>query len=191
MTNASQISIREIDWLHDGKSIVKLDASFTTDKIYRVNTGENSFELIEHKLDSPLAKTYRLDTMKQLVAEASLAIIAEINNEIAAIMTVKYEAWNRRAWLTHLYVGRDFKNRGIGTTLINEAIKFARKHKARCLWLETQNVNFPAIQFYRKIGFKLCGFDASLYDPRVAPGETALFFEYTLVSTTSGSDRGL
>lgn len=36
---------------------------------------------------------------------------------------------------------------------------------ARCLWLETQNVNYPAVQFYLRLGFELCGLDQTLYAP--------------------------
>lgn len=54
---------------------------------------------------------------------------------------------------------------------------YARAEGARCLWLETSNVNEPAIQFYRREGFVLCGLDQSLYDPTSdAGGETALYF---------------
>jgi ribosomal protein S18 acetylase RimI-like enzyme len=44
----------------------------------------------------------------------------------------------------------------------------------RCLWLETENVNYPAIGFYRRAGFRLCGLDDILYrpgDPGLLPGE--------------------
>ena len=53
---------------------------------------------------------------------------------------------------------------------------------ARCLWLETQNTNYPAIQFYQHVGFRLCGLDESLYDP-AGPGrnEIALFFVRELI----------
>jgi len=40
-------------------------------------------------------------------------------------------------------------------------------------------VNYPAIQFYRRLGFRLCGLDETLYRPddsASVPGEVALFF---------------
>ena len=43
------------------------------------------------------------------------------------------------------------------------------------LWVETQNVNAPALAFYRRCGFALCGLDASLYEPTTVPDEIALF----------------
>jgi hypothetical protein len=49
---------------------------------------------------------------------------------------------------------------------------------AACLWLETRNVSYPAVQFYLRMGFQLCGLDQSLYrpEPHILPGETALYF---------------
>jgi ribosomal protein S18 acetylase RimI-like enzyme len=52
---------------------------------------------------------------------------------------------------------------------------------ARCLWLETQNINYPAVRFYLHLGFQWCGLDRSLYEPGdPAASETALFFAYEL-----------
>lgn len=41
----------------------------------------------------------------------------------------------------------------------------ANRRSSRCVWVETQTVNYGAVQFYRSMGFEWCGFDTSLYDP--------------------------
>ena len=52
-----------------------------------------------------------------------------------------------------------------------------REAGLRGLWLEVTNHNLPAIRFYQRVGFELCGVDTSLYDPEGdASGECALFF---------------
>lgn len=51
---------------------------------------------------------------------------------------------------------------------------------ARAVWLETQNVNLPAIRFYRAFGFQLAGLDDSLYDPKELPGECAVFLALSI-----------
>ena len=43
------------------------------------------------------------------------------------------------------------------------AVSAARKAGARALVRETQSCNDPAIQFYRKQGFSLIGFDLTAY----------------------------
>jgi hypothetical protein len=40
-------------------------------------------------------------------------------------------------------------------------------------------VNYPAVHFYLRMGFQLCGLDETLYrpsDPGLLPGEVALYF---------------
>ena len=76
----------------------------------------------------------------------------------------------------HLYVDRRQRGRGVGRALLDEVVARARDAGMRALWLETQNVNVPAIRFYRRLGFRLAGLDDSLYDPADVPGEVALFF---------------
>ena len=176
MNDAANFTIREIDWVRDGESLLHFDSSFTTDRVYRLVIGELSAEFVEEKLKTPLTKRYDLSGIEEAVNDGGLAVVAETGKTIAAFMTVKFETWNRRAWLTHIYVGPEYRGRGIGTRLIGEALKFAEEQKARGLWLETQNFNYPAIRYYQKLDFRFCGFDQSLYDPEKVPGETAMYF---------------
>jgi ribosomal protein S18 acetylase RimI-like enzyme len=127
-------------------------------------------------LPQQLTKRYDVSGIRDAVAERDFGLVAEIDDGIAGFMTVKFESWNRRAWITHLYVIENKKGRGIGSRLVGEAMSYARSREARGLWLETQNFNYPAIQFYLHLGFRFCGFDESLYDPSVVPGETAMYF---------------
>jgi ribosomal protein S18 acetylase RimI-like enzyme len=65
----------------------------------------------------------------------------------------------------------------VGRALVEAVIAAARDAGMRCVWLETSTLAYPAIQFYRRLGFELCGLDASLYDPAgPAARETALYF---------------
>ena len=90
---------------------------------------------------------------------------------------LSYEAANRRAILWHLYVGPAYRRQGIGRALIDAMVVRAQHYQARCLWLETQDVNYGAIQFYRRVGFECCGLDLSLDDREAAATqETAVFF---------------
>ena len=85
-----------------------------------------------------------------------------------------------RALIQHLYVSSSMRGKGIGRRLIDSSMKVAKDHNARCLWAETQTNNYPAIQFYKKMGFAFCGLDTSLYDPELVRDEVALFFSRTL-----------
>jgi ribosomal protein S18 acetylase RimI-like enzyme len=169
-------TFRPIEWRRDRRAITELDASFKTERVYRLEIKALSARLVEDKLARPRTKRYDLSDIGTAVKEADLTLAAEGEGELVGFMTVKYERWNRRVWLTHLYIAPEFRGVGLGTEFIERVVKFAKKKKARGVWLETQNFNSPAIGFYRRKGFEFCGFDRSLYDPRNVPGETAVFF---------------
>ena len=55
-----------------------------------------------------------------------------------------------------------------------------RRVGAHTVWLETQNVNVPAIRAYQALGFPLCGLDLTLYRGTMHDGDVALYMAYAL-----------
>jgi ribosomal protein S18 acetylase RimI-like enzyme len=107
-------------------------------------------------------------------------IVAVGGTGVVGYGEVQFNAWNQRAEIENLAVSADFRGLGIGRALVQAIDQRARREpSARCLWLETQNLNYPAVQFYLRMGFRLCGLDETLYDPGMPgllPGEIALYF---------------
>jgi ribosomal protein S18 acetylase RimI-like enzyme len=157
-----------------------VDTSYRTDRIYRVRRSELGFWLDEERIDPPVHKT---NPRPQLELGNGL-FVACVGTELVGYAELLFEAWNGRARIEHIYVSGSFRGRGVGRALIQAADERARQEPAaRCLWLETQNVNYPAVQFYQRMGFQLCGLDESLYrpgDPALLPGEVALYFSRDL-----------
>ena len=91
--------------------------------------------------------------------------------ELVAAAATTYAAWNRRQVLDELHVAPAHRRRGHARTLIEAVLRIAGANGARELWAETQNVNHPAVQAYRRLGFTLTGLDTTLYGTT----ETALF----------------
>ena len=175
--NNSQMVIRKIHPQTDSERLLNFDTSFSTDYIYHVKINGILIDIVEEKRDVPFQKTYPIDPIKNDINEADFAVEAEIAGNLAGFAAVKFEEWNKRVNVTSLFVAPRFRGRGVGKRLVDAVEDFARGKRARCLWLETQNVNYPAIQFYLKTGFEFCGFDAALYNPAdVSPGETAFYF---------------
>lgn len=169
--------VREMQPEIDDERLDGFEASFTTGYVYRVEVDKMSVEIIEEKLAAPFYKTYTFDSIKNDIAEADFAVVVEIEKAIAGFATVKYEAWNNRAVLSGIFVALEFRGKNIGQSLVEAAINYAKAKRARCLFVETQNVNYPAIQFYLKMNFEFCGFDRALYKPfEVSPDETAFYF---------------
>jgi GNAT superfamily N-acetyltransferase len=170
--------IRPARWPDDLGRVGELDFSFTTDRIYRVVRDELSFRLIDEKIDPPLHKDYGSVAGKEhRLPEMDCVLVAEREGELVGLATAEYEAWSRRLAVRHLLVAAGHRRSGIGRALLDHLEAFARSTGARCLWLDTQNINYPAIQFYRRVGFRLCGLDESFCDPAgTDQNEVALFF---------------
>jgi ribosomal protein S18 acetylase RimI-like enzyme len=173
-----------VHWPDDEPGLAALDTSYSTDRIYNVRHGALSFELVEEQIDPPLRRhacSPPLLTYAERLRAMEHVVVAEESDAIAGTAAASFTAWNRRVEVEHFYIGPRARRRGIGRALMDSVIAFARTMGAGCVWLETQNVNYPAVQFYRRIGFHLCGVDQRLYDPASPAGrDTALFFALDL-----------
>jgi ribosomal protein S18 acetylase RimI-like enzyme len=181
------LTIRSALWPQDAAALSTLDIEVVTGTIYRPVREALSIRLIEEAVAPPLRKRYPFqpsDPEERLMWDYT-ALAADDGN-LAGFAAAQYVAWNRRAVLWHLYVAPAFRRQGVGSRLLSAVDTFARSAGARCLWLETQNVNAPAIRFYRRSGFQFCGFDATLYDLADPNEEIALFFARP-VTTPPGS----
>ena len=173
------VTIREAQWPRDIAALSTLDTGLVTETIYRPVQADLTFRLEAESVAPPLRKRYPFapaDAEERRTWDVA-AIAEDADGAAAGFAAAQSETWNRRVTLQHLYVAPAFRRQGVGTRLLAAVDAFARSIEARCLWLETQNVNVPAIRFYRRCGFTFCGFDSALYDPRHAPEtEIALFF---------------
>ncbi len=172
------LTIRPTQWPQDIGPLSELDTTFTTDRVYRPVLEGLSFRLVEETITPSLSKKYAFDPADPIERwDWDFAVVAEEDGDLAGFAAAQYIAWNRRVVLWHLYVMPAYRFQGVGMQLLASVDGFARSRLARCVWLETQNTNYPAVQFYRRAGFEFCGFDQSLYDPAtLTHAETALFF---------------
>jgi ribosomal protein S18 acetylase RimI-like enzyme len=169
--------IRPVHLPADRSALLRLDTSFTTNRVYHVQATPLSFTLMEKAVQPPLCKAFSL--ADELDAERlwEQGFVAQHGDEIVGFVAVRTEVWNQRAAIWHLYVAPPQRGQGIGQRLLDVVEEYARRCGSRCLWLETSNVNYPAVHFYQRVGFSLCGLDQSLYPANgEASGETALYF---------------
>ncbi len=86
--------------------------------------------------------------------------------------------WNRFAWIEDIRIDSRYRRMGIGTKLMNTAVKWARKGDMRGIMIETQDTNAAACMFYQKFGFTLGGVDRMLYGGPKYSSETALLWYF-------------
>ncbi|MDI9497291.1 MAG: GNAT family N-acetyltransferase [Bacillota bacterium] len=85
------------------------------------------------------------------------------NDRLVAVIETAAEEWSNRLRVTELWIAEAYRRRGLGTALMDIAMKRAREEKRRALMLETQSCNETAIAFYLACGFSLVGFDLCAY----------------------------
>ncbi len=170
------ITVRAAAEPGDLDAVEKIDPSFSTDRIYRVHRSEMEFRLLEECLSPPVRKVYPRPSPEL----SDRLLLACADHEIVGYGEVRFDPWSKRAEIEHLSVADRYRGQGVGRCLIDALDERARlEPAARCLWLETQNINYPAVRFYRRLGFRLCGLDDTLYRPGLPgllPGEVALYF---------------
>jgi ribosomal protein S18 acetylase RimI-like enzyme len=165
----------------DRGQVIAVDTSITVESILRVRQDGASFLIQTQPLDRPRVKAFDL---RAEVGDAGwdVAWVAEDPEGIVGFAATRYEDWNRRQVLLHLYVSPSFRRRGIGRELVTEAVEQGRANRADHMWLETSNANAPAVRAFEHMGFALCGLDVTLYHGTPARGEIGLFMSQTLPS---------
>lgn len=171
------LSVRGLNLPGDREALLALDTSFTTERVFRVSVTSDSFVMQEGTVSPPLRKVYDLSAEVDRLPVLDHVLVALLDARVAGVATLSNDSVDRRAIVRHLYVDRGYRGRGIGHALMDAMVNLARHDRARCLWLETQDVNYPAIRFYKRLGFEWCGLDLSLDERHGSPtDETAVFF---------------
>jgi ribosomal protein S18 acetylase RimI-like enzyme len=85
--------------------------------------------------------------------------------------------WNGFGYVEDLVVNPDYRGMGLGRTLLERGIQWAREKGFPGVMLETQDDNVHACLLYQSCGFVLSGFDRNLYKAtNPTTKETALFW---------------
>jgi ribosomal protein S18 acetylase RimI-like enzyme len=173
-SQTDDIEIRPAELERDAHLVRSVDTSFETDMIFDVRADDDGFRLIERAVEPPVVKTLPLAEPFS-GREWERTWLALDGERAVGLASTEYQAWNRRAVVWHLYVSPSHRRLGIGRRLLETALAPLQAAGARTAWLETSNLNVPAVRAYERLGFRLCGLDTSLYDGTPAEGEVALF----------------
>lgn len=146
-----------------------LHYTYTSDSHYRAQLTENeqgfSFVFTKEKLPEVLERDC-FDTLFQSYWSGVTAygvFETEADAEPAAVLELAREEWNNRLVITQLLVNEGQRGNGIGKMLIEKTVEIAKEEDFRLITLETQTCNVPAIEFYKKCGFKFAGTNLHFY----------------------------
>jgi ribosomal protein S18 acetylase RimI-like enzyme len=171
------LALRSLRWPDDRRVICALDTSFTTARVYRVVAAGTAFTLQKTTVSPALHRVFDLTGEVDGMAALDHVLIAERDSRVAGVAALSHDVADRRALVRHLYVDRAYRRQGIGRALMEAMVARAEQWQVRCVWLETQDVNYAAIQFYQRARFQWCGLDLSLDERNGSiTDETAVFF---------------
>lgn len=90
-------------------------------------------------------------------SEIGAVLVARQDGQLVGMVTILFTVstalGERAAWLEDMIVSPASRGRGIGTTLLAEAISFARAQSCKRMTLLTDQKNEAAQSFYAKQGF--------------------------------------
>lgn len=162
-SNVNPFTIRPARLPQDGPAIAAIDTSFASDQVWRVEHTGDSFRL--HLEPRPaFTKAFGVYDLNRETRDWQDGFVAEQSGRICAFAAGGYQFWNRRYVLWHLYVAPDCRRSGMGNALLLRIFEQAKTKSAVSIWLETSNLNAPAIAWYRARGFDFAGVDLALYD---------------------------
>ena len=143
----------------DVEACLALDHHYTTRTVWQVTVlphGEAwQVTFREERLPREVEADYPADDIRLRLAlpREMCYLIAESKTEPAAVLgylTMRPEPVHQIALIQDVVVGREYRNKGIGTRLLNVARHWASEHGAQQLMVETQTRNYPAIRFCQK-----------------------------------------
>lgn len=164
------MEIKKLQKLTTNPSIYWGQNGYSTDTIYTVSSIEfgGTFEFIIKEKSLSYTKNWETDSddIKDLntIIEQDHSFGAFDNDELQGWIIGDHRTWNNSFYIENLLVNEKYHRQGIGIMLIKNIIKEARKLSCRVIELETQNTNYPAIQFYRRMGFNITGINTRLYN---------------------------
>ncbi len=167
----------------------EIRADYSSDRYLRVvrATGEGplatGFTLQAEELHRPfrsqgmsIVRAKDRDEIAARMGDHSLQLVVEEDQRLIALLDAEVETWRGILKVWNLLVDEEHRRQGIGTDLMHKAEQFAAQRHCRAISVEAQATNWPALSFYTKMGFHICGVDDHFYTNRdLERREVALF----------------
>ncbi len=152
-------------WPRDLEACGALDHSYTTDRVWQMETREKDDALTITFRVVRLPREIRVDYLRQgedlragWQRRDGFLVAAEgghVYGYVALSARVEYGI----AWVDDLIVDRPWRRRGIGTALLRAAAQWGCDHDLVRLVVGMQTKNYSAIRFCRSRGLAFCGYN--------------------------------
>jgi RimJ/RimL family protein N-acetyltransferase len=159
-----------------------------THYIHLERSGEGThvaWRLEERQLREKLVESRALTDESRFLAkqiasgtDEGIAVVAEHEKTIVALMLAQAEAARGTMVLRELRVDYDFRRQGLGTAMVFQLIQAVRDLGLRAVMAETRTNNLPAAKLLAKCGFDLAGLDTHRDSNHDLVKEAATLFWY-------------
>ena len=169
-------------WPRDMKACAALDHTYTTDRVWQMETREKSGVLTTSFRVARLPRDIRVNYPRQggeLLTgwqQRDGLMVALADGRIQGYVGLTANDEHGIAWVGDLVVDRQWRRQGIGTALLREAARWGRDQGFRRLVIELQTKNYPAICFCRMRRLTFCGYSDNYWSSQ----DTGLFFGESL-----------
>lgn len=105
---------------------------------------------------------YNILSQELLSKNSKYFVAKEANNNIVGFAGVQFII--DEADITNIVVKKNYRNKGIGSILLEKLISISKKNNMSCITLEVNENNINAIKLYNKYNFKTTGIRKKYYN---------------------------
>jgi GNAT superfamily N-acetyltransferase len=168
----------------DIPACLALDHTYQTDHVWQMRlhseSDKQSVLFIRERLPRTLDTTCPINENRlraALPAPHGFIVAADRNHgEIYGYLTARHDSVYQIAHIQDLVISRPYRQRRIGTKLLNIARQWARECGLLLLTVEVQTRNYPAITFCQHSGLIFSGFNDHYFPDQ----DIAVFFSQSL-----------
>ena len=155
--------------LHDLNECAKLDATYTTQKVWQMNLQSDAGRIQVHFNLVHLPRTMTIPTppeardLTKAWQRGDGIYAARRGNKILGYIHVIIHPEEKTGHIRRHVVIPEFRQQGVGSALLARALEWGRERKLRSLEIDLSTKNHPAIDFYLAHGFVFTGFSERLW----------------------------
>lgn len=170
---------------YDADALRRMATGYVSDRIYRAAKTESPQEvtlsLRLEPVEPPYQKVFAHDEETDAMYARYISrgfCMGAYEGDLLIGIAIGSRQWNGALWIWEFHVDPAYRRQGVGRGLMAAMASLAREQGCRCITLEVQHTNVPAIFFYRSAGFEIDSIDLSYYtNTDVVDGEVAIFMK--------------
>jgi len=155
--------------LHDLNECAKLDASYTTQKVWQMHMQPDvgRFQIQFNLVHLPRAMTIPTPPEDRDLTKAwqrgDGIYAARQGNKILGYIHMSIQPEKKVGYIRRHVVAPEFRQQGVGSALLERAMEWGRERRLRSFEIALSTKNHPAIDFYLAHGFAFTGFSERLW----------------------------